>query len=312
MPLGQGRRRHRVLVGVLLALVTGGAGLVGSVVESGAAGAQTASVVVTRGAAASVTYAMDSTTSITLSVPTGAVPGDALIASLGIVTGSNISPALIAPSGWTLASRTDASNQRTLRVFWHLLAAGESRFTWTTDVSVGGSALLAAFSGTDPTSPVEVSSGRSVTRTTSVSSPSVTTGVPDAGLVSSYLGYTGKKAKTNWNPPSAMTELGGAGDGSHVSGSIDFVVQAAAGASGQNTATASVAQDYAIAVLTSLRPASPPADSTAPVISGIGIGSLTPTRATASWTTAEDAPRPRTTRTTTIARTFICARMKCS
>ena len=51
-----------------------------------------------------------------------------------------------------------------------------------------------------------------------------------------------------------MTEIGDASNGASRSGTLDTVLQAAAGASGQKTAVASVKQDYGVAALTALVP----------------------------------------------------------
>src|SRR5690349_5052003 len=57
---------------------------------------------------ASASWASESTTSLQLSAPSGAVAGDVLIASIGFgKTGSGAQPTVTVPAGWTLVSRTD-------------------------------------------------------------------------------------------------------------------------------------------------------------------------------------------------------------
>ena len=214
-------------------------------------------VVVSRGAASAVSYASDSTTSLSLGVPSGAVVGDVLVASLGFgKTGAGSQPVLTAPAGWTLVSRTNDGTDGALAVFTHVLASGESSFAWTTNVTVGGSVFLAAFGGVDPSSPVDGSAGQGVSGSgLSFATPSVTTSGASDVLVGSFFAYDGGGSGASWSPPSGMTELGDSSNGASRSGALDEVAQSAAGASGAKTATASASQDYAITSLTALRPA---------------------------------------------------------
>src|SRR5262245_15922222 len=75
--------------------------------------------------ATSATYPSESTKSLTLVVPSGAQAGDVLIASLGFGNSSAaVQPAVSAPAGWTLVSRTNRDPVGTLAVYWHVLAVG--------------------------------------------------------------------------------------------------------------------------------------------------------------------------------------------
>ncbi len=246
--------------------------------------------ITSRGTASSATYRSDSTTNLTLPVPFGAQPGDVLIASLGFGSaGASSQPTLTVPVGWTLASRTNEGVVAALAVYSHVLVPGETSYTWKTSSPVGGVVFVAAYGGVNSTSPIDVSAGRtSGGRTTSIATPSVTTSVAGDVLVSSFFGYVGRKAKgSSWRPPTGMTEIGDASDGTNRSGSLDFVGPVTAGASGSKTATASVTQDYALATLTALRPAASTADTTPPVISAVAAASISSTGATVSWATDE-------------------------
>jgi hypothetical protein len=239
-----------------------------------------------RGPASSVTYASDSTTALRLSVPAGAQPGDVLVASLGFAkSAATVQPTLTAPPGWTLARRTNQGATSALAVFTHVLAAGETTFTWNTNVTVGGASFLAAFSGVDPTTPVDASAGSSITTASSTyAAPSVTTtGVNDM-LVASYFAWRNGGKGTTWTAPPGMTEIGDATTTTSRSGSLDNALQSAAGASGTKTATASVPQTNAVTTLTALKPAP---------------GSATTTAATTTPTTPDTTPTtPDTTPTT--------------
>jgi hypothetical protein len=224
--------------------------------------------ITSHGAAASATYAPDSTTSLTLSVPTGTQVGDVLVASLGFgKNGATTQPVLTAPAGWTLVSRTNKGAVGALAVYWHVFAGGETGYTWTTNVTVGGAVFLAAFGGVDTTNPIDVSKGQTSKRGTAVSTPSVTTTTANAMLVASYFGSKGAGTSTVWTPPAGMTEIGDASDRTGTrSGSLDDAIQATAGASGRKTAVTSLSQDYGVAVLTALRPAGGAPSGAVPLI----------------------------------------------
>ncbi len=196
--------------------------------------------IATRGPARAVAYPSESTRAITLSLPSGAVEGDVLVASLGFGrSGGSAQPALTPPPGWTLVRRTDQGTVGALAVYWHVLAAGESGFTWTTDVKIGGAAFLAAFTGVDRAAPVDVSAGRtSTTRSSSLATPSVTTTVTGDGLLASYFAYNGGGRRTTWSPPTGMTELGDVNNGASRSGALAFAGPVGLAASGAKTATA--------------------------------------------------------------------------
>jgi phosphodiesterase/alkaline phosphatase D-like protein len=242
--------------------------------------------IVPRGPATSTTYGSDSTTSLGLGVPAGTQPGDLLVASLGFgKSGSTSQPTLTPPAGWTLVSRTNQGTEGTLAVYRHVFAAGETTYAWTTNVSVGGSVFLAAFGGVDTSNPIDVSAGQVTTkRGTAISTPSVTTSAANAMLVAGYFSYVSNGKSTSWAPPAGMTEIGDASNGGSRAGSLDYGAQATAGASGTKTATASTAQDYAVAVLTALRAAGS-SSTNPPVISAVNSGSVTTSGATVSWTT---------------------------
>jgi hypothetical protein len=243
--------------------------------------------IVSRGPAATVTYASDSTTRLQLPVPAGAQPGDVLIASLGFGRSSgSTQPALVTPPGWTLVSRTDLSSSHALAIFSHVLTSGETGAAWTTDVPVGGTAFVAAFGGVDTGDPIDTWAGRTVTKKSkSIATPSVTTSVSSTMLVASYSGYRGDGKGATWTAPAGMSELADAANSSGSrSGSLDAALQSAAGNSGAKTATTSVDQDKAIAVLTALRPV-PVVMTVPPTISAVGAGALTTTGATVTWAT---------------------------
>jgi purine nucleosidase len=253
-----------------------------------ATAAPASAAITSRGAAAVSTYPSDSATTIAVSAPAGAQPGDVLVASIGFGRSSAKSqPALTAPDGWTLVLRTNQGSVGALAVYRHVYAAGETSYAWTANAAVGGAAFVSAFAGVDAVNPVDTSAGRTMGKASSVATPSITASAAGEMLVASYYGYRGSGGGTTWTPPPGMSELGDASNGSSRSGSVDAALQSSAGSTGQKTAKASAQQDYAIASLLALRPAPPP--STPPVIDSVQAGAVSTTTATVSWITDQPA-----------------------
>ncbi len=254
------------------------------------AGASPASAAVTsRGPATVISYASTSTTTISLAAPTGTVAGDVVLATIGIgATGATIQPTITPPAGWTLVNRTNHATSDALAVYRHAFATGESSYTFTTGVPVGGVALLSSWVGVDLTNPVDVVAGLdSVPTTTTVVAPSVTTTTANTVLVAHYFGYRGGANGTTWTAPSGLTRVGTVSNGGSRSGSVHFGNQATAGSTGTKLATASTTQDFADGILLALRAAS--ATTNPPLISAIAASAVTPSGATISWTTDQDA-----------------------
>jgi len=179
-----------------------------------------------RGPASSAAYASESTTTMTIGVPVGTQPGDVLIASLGF--GSSVAtsqPSLAAPPGWTLVTRVDTDVVGSLALFWHVFAAGETAYSWTASIKVGGIAFLTAYGGVDTTNPIDASAGQVTIKAVPIVAPSVTTTAANDLLVASYFGYRGNAGAVTWSPPSGMTELGDASNARSRSGCVDYAVQ---------------------------------------------------------------------------------------
>ncbi|WP_051942799.1 fibronectin type III domain-containing protein [Streptacidiphilus rugosus] len=230
---------------------------------------------------ATKSFALNSTTTMGIAVPSGTRAGDVLVASVGIARSSATSqPAITAPSGWTLASRTNYSSTSALAVYTHAYATTDTSYTWTSNAAVGGGVEVSAFSGVDPVTPLAGSQGTTVTRTASVPTPSLTAAA-GSGLVASYFGYLAKAGTTTWTSPKGMSSLGQLNDSTKRTAMLAaYVAQATTGSTGAKTATASRTQDVGIGVLTALKPAPSP-----PVVSAVAVTASTPTSLTVGWTT---------------------------
>ena len=189
-------------------------------------------------------YSSSSTTRVVLAVPTGALPGDVLIASLGV------SWTTVAPAGWTLVTRAGD-----LSVYSHVLASGETSFAWSLGSAAPATGFLAAFGGVDPARPVDVANSLSITKKGhTFSTPSITTSGFQEMLVASFTGSRADGKKVTWSTPSGMTELGDTYAGSR-SGAVDYAVQSSAGSTGSKKANTSTDVESAATSLVALRPA---------------------------------------------------------
>ena len=228
--------------------------------------------------------------------PAGTAANDLMLAAISVRPSS---AAISAPSGWTLVRRTDNTVGQTnsLAVYRKVAGASEAA-AYAFDVTgatfaTGG---IQSFYNVDTASPVDVENGQATPYSLSHPTPSVTTTVANAMLVS----FHGFASSTSWTPPSGMTEAFdirivslSSGGGHSMQG--NYVVQAAAGSTGTKTATASGSsgdQDEGNAHIIALRPAatlniSRPSDTAANdvFIASIGVRPSTATiTAPAGWT----------------------------
>jgi hypothetical protein len=258
----------RALVGVLLGLT-----LLGAQAQPAFRGATSATATNTPAfrAASAARYgdvkfraaasAATDTSSLSINRPTGTAANDVLIASIGLRPSS---ATISAPSGWTLVRRTDNTTGQTnsLAVFRRVAGASEPA-SYAFDVtgavhSVGG---IQAFMNVDTANPIDVEAGQATASALTHATPSVTTTVPNAMLVTAHTFAT----STTWTPPTGMAEgferqfqPVAANQGQSIEGA--YVLQASIGASGAKTATAtgaSGAADLGATHILALRPRAP-------------------------------------------------------
>jgi hypothetical protein len=193
--------------------------------------------------------------SLTIATPAGTTAGDVLIASIGVRPSS----AVITPpaAGWTLVRRIDTAGGPTssLAIYRRVATAGEPvSHTWTLSTSTGSASGIAAFYGVDTSNPVDVENGQATANALTHSTPSVSTTVADTMLVSSH----GFSSAATWTPPAGMTEVVDAASQAvpnavGLSLEVNYASQAAVGASGVKTATASNDADSGCTHLLALR-----------------------------------------------------------
>jgi Tfp pilus assembly protein PilV len=172
---------------------------------------------------------------LTINQPAGTVQNDVMVASIGIRPDTaTVTP----PAGWTLLRRMNndgsiSGTNNSLVVYYKVAGASEpANYTWTFSTSTGSAGGILSFSGVDTATPVDVENGQPTPNGPTHTTPSVTTTVSNAMLVASFA-YSSAEA---WTPPPGMTEAVDIAGGLE-STEINYLLQAAAGATGTKTAT---------------------------------------------------------------------------
>jgi len=120
--------------------------------------------------------------------------------------------------------------------------------------SLGGVGWIAAYTGVDVANPIDSENGADdPLSAASYSTPSITTVHPQSLSVATIMGHGGTAA--TWTPPSGMVGRVDINDGTTRSGLSAEAVQAAPGATGVKTATASMTLGYSAVDLLALAPA---------------------------------------------------------
>lgn len=196
---------------------------------------------------------------LVISRPAGTVANDVMIASIGVAWSGTTAPVATPPAGWTLVRQIDnaTATRNSLFVYRKVDGGAEpASYTWNFTNFSFASGGIQSFSGVNTATPVDVENGAATASALTHTTPSVTTTVANAMLVTSHT-YA---SSGTWTPPAGMTEaldvsawtapnaLGQSTEGS-------YVLQPAAGATGAKTATASANADQGNAHILALRPA---------------------------------------------------------
>jgi hypothetical protein len=213
-----------------------------------------ASVIAFRGGASA--GAASGTLSLTISKPSGTVEGDVMIASIAVRPDTAV---ITAPANWTLVRRVDNANPNanSLAVYYKVAGASEpADYTWTFSTSTGSAGGIQSFAGVDQSNPIDVENGQNTASGLTHATPSVTTTVTNTMLVTSHA-FT---SSATWTPPAGMTEVFDVASetvpsASGISIEGNYVIQAAADATGAKTATAGNDADVGNAHILALKPA---------------------------------------------------------
>lgn len=94
--------------------------------------------------------------SLVLSVPSGVLANDVLIAMVGVDGGTGAT--ITAPAGWTTLKNTTQSTNTRAVIYWKLVDGYEpATYTWTLDTTRQAAAVMAAYSGANPFPPAATS-----------------------------------------------------------------------------------------------------------------------------------------------------------
>jgi len=186
-------------------------------------------------------------TTLTVNRPAGTLVGDVMIAAIAVRPST---ATITAPAGWTLIRRTNqaATNSLAQATYWRLVGAGEpASYTWTlSNTHTGAAGGIIALYGVNGAAPVDVENGQVTASGLTVAAPTVTTTRQYDMVVTSHA----LTSSTTFTPPGGMTEAvdiaSEAGGALGITLEMNYVGQAAAGASGAKTATAAGDADVGV------------------------------------------------------------------
>jgi hypothetical protein len=198
-------------------------------------------------------------TTVTFGAPAGVAATDVVLGVILFAGGT--STTITPPAGWTLVVRTDSGTTYGQAVYWALgnVSFGGS-FTLTLQATGGALGWANAYVGADNTTPIDASGGQANASSTTVTAPSITTTAANDMLVG-FFGWEnssgggvgpawsaefGTHRKNDVFTDSSIAPFTQAED-------VCDAIQAAAGASGTMTATASVAMPN-VGTLIALKP----------------------------------------------------------
>ena len=144
-----------------------------------------------------------STTSVVVNKPAGVVSGDGMVA---VITPRGL-PTITPPAGWSLIRSDVNTTVLTQALYVHVAGGSEpASYTWTFNSSVSSVvAGIAAYSGIDPTNPIDTSGGQANASSSSITAPSINPTVTDTYLVGAF-GDGNAPAPTGWTVPASMTD----------------------------------------------------------------------------------------------------------
>lgn len=195
---------------------------------------------------------------IAVNKPTGVIAGDVMIATVAVDAQNQT--AFTVPSGWTLILHSNNGTTVTVNSYWKAVAATDgASFSWSWTGATRAAASITAYSGVDSSAPIDVTGVNATGSGTAVAATSITTVSANAWVVGIFAGDAA--ATVTWTPPASMNERVDIGSAHTTSNDVSIeqtdVLQAAAGASGNKTATSSATTTWA-AHLFALKPAPAP------------------------------------------------------
>ena len=111
---------------------------------------------------------------VTIPVPAGVVANDVMIAQVTVRGGSGTT--LTAPAGWSLIRRdSDTTLQISEGIYLRVVSGSEpASYTWNFTAGNDAAGGIAAYSGVNTATPIDVTGGQGNAASTSVTAPSIT------------------------------------------------------------------------------------------------------------------------------------------
>lgn len=199
--------------------------------------------------------------SLTVTIPATVQAGDVLLLVAGMNDAGVTANDWATPSGWTSLGTHNVGSNLFAGVWVRVAQAGDPGATITLSTSGTGKAcaVLAAYSGADPASPVNVSSVvAETTTTTNHATPAVTTTLADTRVV--IAAVQSNSDTESWSTPSGYTKRQDSIDnvnlGGHVTATIQDRAAATVGSYGGEALVAASPSSKAIMATVALAPVS--------------------------------------------------------
>jgi hypothetical protein len=185
-------------------------------------------------------------TTLVITPPASLADNDVMIAVICVNVDTT---AITAPAGWTLIRSLNTTFTARASLYRKLAASESGSYTWTFDSSQRSAGAIAAFTGVNTISIVDVENGQTGGGTANAVAPTITTTLDNDMLV--YAGADDSSTVATWTPPTGMAEA--ADSNSAQSVEIAYVLQAVAGATGTKTGVCTNAIDAKGAFLVALK-----------------------------------------------------------
>jgi hypothetical protein len=213
-----------------------------------------ASGITFRGASTGTAASGDLT--LTINLPPGTAANDAMAASIAFRPNTAV---VTPPAGWALIRRLDngGGSPNSLAIYGKVATISEpASYTWTFNTSTGSAGGIQSFTGADLTNPFDGDNAASTVSALTHTAPGMTTTAANDMIVTTHSFASG----ATWTRPTGMTEAFDVSsttvpDALGISVLGSYTVQAAVGATGNKTATASNDADTGNAHILAIRPA---------------------------------------------------------
>lgn len=163
---------------------------------------------------------------LTITIPSGVQAGDALLLVGGLNDAGVTANDWSTPSGWTLIDSRRVGSNLFAAVYFRVAQSGDpsSVVTLSTPGTGKSCAIIAAYSGTDPVSPINVSAAASEgTSTASHATPTATTTVDNAQVI--VAAVQSDSAEQSWGTATGYTKRQDSLDNVNTSGHVTATLQ---------------------------------------------------------------------------------------